>query len=111
MRLPGCNEVPRSNLLAYDIRTGVLSTTWVPTTNAEVNDIEASPDGSRLYIGGNFTHGQRADAPNRIAALNPTTGARIASFNPNPNGQRLRSVAPTNTTVYFGGLLRHGQRA
>src|SRR3954463_2270630 len=47
---PGVNQVTRSNLLAYDIRTGVLSTTWVPSTNAEVTDIEASPDKSRLYI-------------------------------------------------------------
>ena len=100
---PGVNEVPRSNLLAYDIRTGVLSTTWVPSVNAVVNDIEASPDGSRLYIGGNFTTVNGA-THRRIAALDPTTGARIASFNPNPNGN-VYAVAPTNTTVYFGGVF------
>ena len=100
---PGVNEVPRSNLLAYDVRTGVLSTSWVPSTNAEVTDIEASPDKSRLYIAGNFTtvNGQ---TQRRIAALNPTSGNRIASFNPNPNG-RVRSVVATDTTVWFGGYF------
>ncbi len=100
---PGVNEVPRSNLLAYDIRTGLLSTAWVPTANAVVDDIEASPDKSRLYISGNFTtvNGQTR---RRIAALNPTNGSLITSFNPNPNG-RVRSVAATDTTVYFGGFF------
>ncbi len=100
---PGVDEVPRSNLLAYDIRTGVLSTTWVPSVNSVVNDIEASPDGSRLYIGGNFTTVNGA-THRRIAALDATTGARIASFNPNPNGN-VYAVAPTNTAVYFGGVF------
>ena len=100
---PGTHEVSRSNLLAYDIRTGVLSTTWVPKVNAEVNDIEASPDGSRLYIAGNFTT-VNGETQRRIAALNPTTGALIKSFNPNPNGH-VYAVAPTNTTVYFGGVF------
>jgi PKD repeat protein len=100
---PGVNEVPRSNLLAYDIRTGVLSTTWAPSVNAEVNDIEASPDGSRLYIGGNFTT-VNGVTHRRIAALSSSTGALIPSFNPNPNGN-VYAVAPTSTTVYFGGVF------
>ncbi len=99
----GTNETPRGNLLAYDIRTGVMSTTWAPSVNAEVNDIEASPDGSRLYIAGNFTTVNGA-AQQRIAALDPTNGALITSFNPNPNGH-VYAVAPTNTTVYFGGVF------
>ncbi|QIK65377.1 PKD domain-containing protein [Nocardioides sp. HDW12B] len=98
---PGVNEVPRSNLLAYDIRTGLLSQTWTPTANAVVNDIEVSPDNSRIYIGGAFTE-VNGQTQRRIAALDPTTGNRIASFAPNPNG-RVRAIAPTNTSVYFGG--------
>jgi PKD repeat protein len=100
---PGVNQVTRSNLLAYDIRTGALSTTWVPSTNAEVTDIEASPDNSRLYIAGNFTSVNGQSRP-RIAALNPTNGNLIAAFDPSPNG-RVRSVIATNTTVYFGGYF------
>ena len=38
---PGVNTVTRTNLLAYDIRTGVLINTWAPTTNGDVLDIVA----------------------------------------------------------------------
>ncbi len=31
----GVNETPRSNILAYDITTGALITTWAPTLNAQ----------------------------------------------------------------------------
>ena len=98
---PGVNQVSRSNLLAYDIRTGVLSETWVPTVNGAVNTIKASPDRSRLYIGGVFTE-VNGQTQRRLAALNPSNGNLINGFAPNPNG-RVRAIAATNTTVYFGG--------
>ena len=99
----GVNTVARSNLLAYDIRTGVLINAWAPTTNGDVLSIVPSPDGSRIYIGGSFTtvNGQ---IRNRIAALNPTTGALITTFQPKPDAT-VRAIAATNDTVYFGGLL------
>lgn len=100
---PGVNTVPRSNLLAYDIRTGELLNSWAPTTNGEVLYITASPDKSRIYIGGSFTQ-VNGQTRNRIAALNPTTGAVVAGFNPNSNAT-VRTIVATNDTVYFGGLL------
>jgi len=60
------NESPRSNAMAYDITTGEMLD-WAPQLNAAANAIEASPDGSTLYIGGKFTsvNGQPAS---RLAA-------------------------------------------
>lgn len=98
---PGTNTVQRANLLAYDIRTGNLITTFAPTTNAQVMTITASPDGSRLYIGGDFTQVNGATVW-RVAALNPTTGALITSFLPRADS-RVRAIAATEDTVYFGG--------
>lgn len=100
---PGVNTVTRSNLLAYDIRTGVLNTAWAPSTNGDVLSITASPDNSRIYIGGSFTqvNGQIRD---RIAALDPTTGALIGSFQPKTDAT-VRAVVATNDTVYLGGLF------
>jgi hypothetical protein len=37
--------VRRSHLLAYDIRTGELITSFAPTLNAQVISVAASPDG------------------------------------------------------------------
>jgi PKD repeat protein len=97
----GTNQTARANLLAYDIRTGALLTSWAPSTNGTVSAVTASPDGSRIYVGGTFTtvNGQTM---RRIAAINASTGALITSFNPNPDS-RVRAIAATNSTVYFGG--------
>ena len=65
--------------------------------------IVPSPDGSRIYIGGSFTN-VNGQIRNRIAALNPTTGALITTFQPKPDAT-VRAIAATNDTVYFGGLL------
>ena len=51
----GVGETPRSNILAYDITTGVLVPGFAPVLNAQARVITASPDGSRLYVGGDFT--------------------------------------------------------
>ncbi|QRY39477.1 PKD domain-containing protein [Microbacterium hominis] len=98
----GTNETPRSNLLAYDITTGVLITSFAPSINAQVRQVEASPDGTRLYIVGDFTtvNGQTR---NRVAAFDLPSGT-LSSFNPNSNGV-TSGVAATNDTVYLTGTF------
>ncbi len=97
----GTNQVTRSNLLAYDIRTGVLSTAWAPSANGAVDEVVPSPDGKRVYVGGSFTT-INGTTRRRIAALDAVTGALIANFNPNADS-RVRDIAVTGTAVYFGG--------
>ncbi len=75
----GVSTTARANLLAYDITTGNLISSWAPTTDGDVLSIAAAPDGSRIYVGGSFTR-VNGTVRNRIAALNPTTGALIGSF-------------------------------
>ena len=97
----GTQTATRKNILAYDIRTGELLNSFTPEFNAQVLTLAASPDGSRLYAGGDFTtlDGQSAS---RIAALDPVTGERIEEFDPQPSNS-VRSIVATNTTVYLGG--------
>ncbi|MET4136513.1 LamG-like jellyroll fold domain-containing protein, partial [Pseudarthrobacter sp. PvP090] len=97
----GTNTVARSNILAYNLDTGALVTGFAPTLNAEARTITASPDGSRIYVGGSF-NSVNGTAVNNIAALNPTTGALITSFRP-LMGARVNSIVATNETVYAGG--------
>ena len=99
---PGVDQVARSNLLAYNITTGVLIDSWAPTTNGEVLTITSSPDNSRIYIGGNFTD-VNGQTKNRIAALNPTTGAIIQQFAASSDAT-VRAIAATSSTVYLGGV-------
>src|SRR3954463_12402578 len=75
----GTQETVRNNLLAFDIRTGNLITSFVPDLNGQVMAVTASPDGSRIYVGGDFTvaNGQTRQ---RVAAYDTATGALIATW-------------------------------
>ena len=99
----GVSTVPRLNLLAYDITTGVLDAGWAPNPNAQVKAVAVSPDGTRLYVGGNFTSIAGA-SKYRIAAFDTATGALVGSFNAGTNSQ-VRAIAATDTTVYVGGIF------
>jgi alkaline phosphatase len=97
----GQQTTPRANLLAYDITTGELITTWAPLLNGPAYSLAASPDGTRIYVGGDFTSVNGA-ARNRFAVLNSTSGALITAFTGGANGA-VRSIVATATTVYIGG--------
>ncbi len=98
---PGKDLTPRANLLAFDLSTGELVSSWAPTLNAQGLAIAASPDGRRLYVGGDFTtvDGQARD---RLVALDAVTGALVDGFAPGVNA-RVRAVTAVGDTVYAGG--------
>lgn len=95
------SEVTRNNLLAYDIRTGNLITSFNHSLNAQGLVIEKSPDGKRVYVGGDFT---TVDGLTRkhVAAFDVATGKLISTFAPNVSN-KVRAIAATNSTVWFGG--------
>jgi large repetitive protein len=100
---PGVSETPRSNILAYDIRTGALITSFAPTVNRQIKTVTASPDRSRVYIGGQFTS-VNGVSRFRIAALDPTTGALITGFNAIVD-YTVNALVATATTVYAAGAF------
>ena len=100
---PGISTVTRQNLLAYDLTTGALKTGFVANLNAQAFALAKSPDGSRIYVGGDFTT-VNGTAHSRIVALDPTTGTPKADFNPSANGS-VRAIAATASTVYLGGIF------
>ncbi|MCC6496906.1 MAG: hypothetical protein IT193_11700, partial [Propionibacteriaceae bacterium] len=100
---PGQNQTTRNNMLAYDLLTGELKTAFNPNLNGQALAVAAAPDGSRIYVGGEFT--SVGGAPrSRIAALDPVTGAMINSFNARADGP-VKAIAATASTVYVGGLF------
>ena len=100
----GTNTVARSNILAYDIETGVLNSSFAPNLNGQALAITASPDGSRLYVAGDFTS-VNGVAYYRIAAFSTATGQVIPSFKP-ILGSQGRALTASNSTVYVGGTFR-----
>jgi hypothetical protein len=89
-------------LAAYNLSTGLIDTTFRPVIGGgAVTSVEATPDGTRLYIAGSFKT-VNGVAKTNVASINPSTGAPVAGFTANASSQ-VDSLAATNTTVYLGG--------
>lgn len=97
---PGKSTVRRSNLLAFDIRTGKLITSFAPVVNGAVRALAVSPDRKTLYLGGAFT-AVNSKKRLRLAAIGIEGGA-LRSFAPAFNGH-VRAVVATASTIYVGG--------
>src|SRR3954451_18217212 len=99
----GTNETPRANLLAYDIRTGELIPGFAPVLDGQALVVVASPDGSRIYVGGDFTtvNGQPR---RRVRPVDTPTGPLVATWHPSISSQ-VRAIAATADTVYLGGSI------
>jgi len=97
------NESPRSNAMAYDITTGEMLD-WAPQLNAAANAIEASPDGSTLYMAGLFTQVNDLERL-RAAALDLKT-QQVTNFAPQVDDDsevRAITVAADGSAVAIGG--------
>ncbi|ADB29250.1 PKD domain containing protein [Kribbella flavida DSM 17836] len=94
--------VNQSQLAAFSLSTGLIDTTFRPVIgNGGVEAVEASPDGTKLYIAGNFgtVNGLTRKG---IARIDPVTGAPVSGFVADANA-KPQELAVTNSTVYVGG--------
>lgn len=97
----GAGQFARSNIMAFNITTGVLSTTFAPSLNGQALSVEASRDGSKVYVGGDFTTVNGVSQA-RLAALNVVDGSLDTSFRPTVSS-RVNALSVTASTVYAGG--------
>ena len=100
----GPGEVDANYAFAYDITTGNRVASFSHQLNGQANVVWASPDGSTVYYGGDFTavDGQTRA---RLAAFDTTTNALSTTFKP-VVGSRVGAIATIGSTVYVGGFLR-----
>jgi PKD repeat protein len=102
--LPGnTTTYNQANLASYNYQTGAVDSNFRPTFNGGVAAVEATPDGTRLLVGGTFST-VNGVAEQKVASLNLTTGAPLASWaftNSTNNG--VTALEATNSTVYVGG--------
>ncbi|WP_134529783.1 hypothetical protein [Cryobacterium serini] len=96
----GTSEVSRNNLMAYNLSTGVM-TSFNPSVNGVVRAITASPDGSRIYVGGGFST-VGGVSRSRLAAFSTASGALLSDWTPTANGT-VRALGTFGSTVYAGG--------
>jgi PKD repeat protein len=97
----GAGSVAANNIFAYDITTGNRVASFSHQLNAQGLVIRSSTDGSRVYVGGDFTTVDGI-ARNHVAAFNTATGALDTSFKPSV-GAQVAGIAVSSSTVYVGG--------
>jgi hypothetical protein len=98
----------RSNIVAFNAATGVVSTSFAPSVNGEVWAM--ATDGTSLWIGGTFTT-VNGVARRGIAKLNPTTGAVITAFNANLASGKVTELALVGGRLIAGGTFPGKLRA
>lgn len=99
--LGGAGEIAAAHLFAYDIRTGNRVAGFAHALNGQGRVITRSPDGSRVYLGGDFTTVDGV-AMGHVAAFSTATGALDRSFRVSTSGA-VRALAASPTTLYLGG--------
>jgi PKD repeat protein len=92
-------------LASYNLNTGLIDTSFRPTFGGGgVTAVEASPDGTKLYVAGSFNT-INGVTKRKIASINPTSGAPVAGFTANA-GAQATALAATSSTVYVGGNFK-----
>jgi Concanavalin A-like lectin/glucanases superfamily len=98
------NGVFHSYLAAFSTATGSLISTWKPVATASVLSISPSPDGTAVYVGGNFGKLDGATRT-RAGAVTAATGS-VLPWAPNVNGTVTSvAAAPDGSRVLVGGYF------
>ena len=94
---------PRSRIARLDATTGLADPSFDPNANGGVYAIAVQADG-KILVGGVFSGPSSIGGQprNRMARLDPTTGL-ADSFNPNPTGVIVSSIAVQSDGKILGG--------
>jgi trimeric autotransporter adhesin len=103
----GTGGVARSNLAAFDVRTGKLLP-WRPATDRVVTGIAAW--NHKIYIGGYFTRVQ-GKSRRRLAAVTEAGAGRLLPWRPSLSWSDGISLAVGHGRVFVGGtFILQGQK-
>jgi hypothetical protein len=104
-------DSPRAKGASLNATTGAVELGWNPNPDKAIKDLLVSPDGSRVYIAGDFdTLGSASRT--RLAAVDPTTGAPT-DWKPAPPDSVIKmDLSPDGSTVFLalGGRYGVGNR-
>ena len=93
----------QSQIVAFNLDTGLVDASFRPNITGSLFSVQASPDGSKLFVSGAFS-AVNGVARQNIASLDPATGAPLSTFNVSTDG-RVTEIAVSATTVYLGGAF------
>lgn len=104
-------KVNQSYIAGYNVNTGELVRSFMPTFNGQIKSLAALPDG-KLAVGGEFTQVNGQDHAG-IVVLDPATGAVDSSKNwgiesRGTNGTaKVKSMDVQGDYLYLGGTFTH----
>ena len=93
-------SVTRNRLAAFDVAARTLLP-WNPDVNGNVRALARSADGTKLYVGGDFSSIGGVSAP-KIAMLDRATGQVVKTFKSNVRG-RVFSIALSGNRLFVAG--------
>jgi hypothetical protein len=89
-----------SHIAAVDATTGALIPSFTATASSYVTSMVLSLDGSRLFVGGDFSSMSNVSSTSYLAEVNPTSGA-VTSWPSRPS-DLVRALAVSATQVAAG---------
>ncbi len=104
---PGGTTFDQPFLAAFDKDTGEWIPSFNPVLNGPVWKMEASPDGTKLFVGGEFTSVNGLADTTALAALDPVSGAPVSDwvgYVSRPSGSYdVRAMDIQGPWLYIGG--------
>lgn len=95
--------VGRTRLARISLSTGELDRSWTATANGTVRAMTVSTDGSRLFVGGEFSS-VNSQARGRIAAVTSSTGGLVTGWAASANNT-VRAMVVHNGSLYVAGFF------
>ncbi len=101
----GSVAVARTSIFAFDQSTGRIDTGFAPNVaGGEVRSAVAAPDGSAVYIAGNFTSVN--GVATRVARISFPSGQLDPAFSVNVNGSAVNKLVLADGKLYLGGSFK-----
>jgi hypothetical protein len=97
----GGTAVAHKSIVAFNSSTGVLTSTFAPKLDGEVDAIIPGPTANTAYIAGTFTH--VAGKAMHVGLVDVTTGALVSTWKPPTMDAATTSLAVANGLLYVGG--------
>lgn len=99
--LPDGSVVARSNVVAFNINTGELLSTFAPTLDGTVSVVEAGDTPGTVFLGGKFKKVNGVSRA-RLAKLDLATGQLITGFKANASAE-VKTIARSGDRLFIGG--------
>ncbi|HET6560897.1 MAG TPA: malectin domain-containing carbohydrate-binding protein [Marmoricola sp.] len=94
--------LPRSNLFAFDARTGEIIDSFTPSVGGTVSALQATPDGTGIYVAGDFAAVDGEAAPG-LALLDIADGGLRTSFRPPRIDGAVEDIRLVGERLYVAG--------